>query len=230
MKKAFLKIVLTVAAVIACLSLPASAATVISLNFGTGSGTWTDVSGTWSGTFTISQVQILDPSDPNNGGNTYSDTVNLSPAVDDFSISFNSSTPTLTVATGTPQAPFANMTSGTSVYSGTSGLTETCTSCSSSVLSLTITAGTATGVNASFLADVGLPAGTTFTIGGGITGSGSSGSGAVASDTLTLVTSNSVTPTPEPSSMFLLAAGLAAAVAMARRRRPGAVKSTRACA
>ncbi len=207
---------------LAYLASPAFSATFITLNIGTGSGAWNDTSGVFTGTFNFSQVIVSDPSQ------FYSKTINLSPAVDDFSITFNSSTSAFTLQTGSSvESPFANLTTNSSVFTGTSGLSWNSSGSNTTTLSEQLNAGASlTGVNTAFLSDLKLPTNiTTLAIAGGITGSFNSTSGlyTITSDTLTLTDTADVVP--EPSTIFLLGAGLVIAAAIARRRQQVAART-----
>jgi hypothetical protein len=220
MKTGFQKTALGVFAMLACFSLPAYSYTVISLNIGTAaSGTWSDTSGVFSGTFNFNQVIVSDPSE------SYTNTYSIGLAADDFSISFCSGTaspnctggPSFSIKTGSGvESPFTNLATSTAFYTGMSGLSFNSSGSTSTQLSETFSA-TISGVSTSFLADLHLPTSiTTLTISGGTI---SGPNGHIVSDNISLFDTADVIAAPEPSSIFLLMAGFAVGAIAWKRRR-----------
>jgi hypothetical protein len=202
------KITLGLAAMMAMAAVPAFPSTVLNFNFGSGtSNSLTCCSSTESGSFTVTQLQELSYSGVTLIGTT---TYNLTPG--EFVINFNNATQSLSIATVANETgtPFTNVQS-TNVYNATTSLVQQ----GGNTTSLSETA-SASGIslNATFLGDLGLAAGATFTLSGGITGSNTT----INSDSLSLGTAANVS-TPEPASMFMLGSGLLALGAIIRKRR-----------
>jgi hypothetical protein len=209
------------AAMLIGMSLPAYSNTVLSFNM-SGISSSVDLSGSNMSSATF--VQFNQFTETVNGVSTLFPGGFPGTVADLFEMTFNSAN------SGTSGLAFSNdansgstptgqtLTGGTtpiSLYSAVSSLTFTNTSGGGSLAESFH--GIASGVTASFLTELGLPAGTTFLITGGIsgtcTGACTSGTGTVTSDSITF------TALPEPRPVYLLGAGLLALIVIARKRR-----------
>jgi hypothetical protein len=215
MKKLIAKNVLGIGGMLILFAAPALPSTVFNFNFdgGSTSAAVTGTGATTSGSFKVDNVTET-------GGVTASWPSSLSGSTLLFQIAFNNSTGNLTItslaaSTCNPCGTAEALTDLGVLYNASTTLTGGVTGPS---LNETVS-GTWTGVNTTFLTELGLAAGTTFTISGSISGS----STAVSSDTLAL-TAQAPVVTPEPASMFLFGAGLLTIGILARKRRVGTAR------
>jgi hypothetical protein len=205
MKKQFAKFALGIIGALA-VAAPAFPSTVLNFNFDGGSTSGT-VSGTGSGTTGNFSVDNVSES----GGVTANWPNNLTGSTLLFKITFGGGDLEIQSLAGSGCSPCGTASPLTNLgvlYNAATTLTGGVTG---STLSETVS-GTWNNVNTTFLSELGLAAGTTFSIAGTITGSNT----AVTSDTLALT---AIAPTPEPSTIFLLGAGLLTFALILRKRQ-----------
>jgi hypothetical protein len=208
MKKQFAKFALGIIGALA-VAAPAFPSTVLNFNFDSGSTSGT-VSGTGSGT--TGNFSVDDVAESGGVVSNWPQSLPGGPTTLLFKISFGGGDLTIQSLAASGCNPCGGsskpLTDLGTLYSAPTTLTGGVTGSSL----LETVSGTWTNVNATFLSELGLAAGTTFTIAGQISGS----STAVTSDTLTLT---AIAPTPEPASIFLLGAGLLTFAVILRKRQ-----------
>ena len=207
MKRQFAKFALGIIGALA-VAAPALPSTVLNFNFDTGSTSGT-VSGT--GSSTTGNFSVDDVTETGGVTASWPQTLPGGSTTLLFKITFGGGDLTIQSLAGSGCNPCGTASALTNLGTLYSAATTLTGGVSGSSLSETVS-GTWTNVSTTFLSELGLAAGTTFSIAGTISGS----STAVTSDSIALT---AIAPTPEPSSIFLLGAGLLTIALILRKRQ-----------